>query len=71
MKIKDKETLRSLTLEELKKKVVDSYQEIQSQKLEKYVKSVKNLRKVKMLRKDLAVMKSIIQEKENIHESRK
>lgn len=68
MKRKDKETLRLLDKEELIKRLYDLKKTLFTASLEKFTKTVKNTRENKLLKQKVAVIKTILQEKELIHE---
>lgn len=64
MKRKDKENLRSNSIEELKKKVEDATRELVRIAQERYTKQSKNVREKKMVRLKIAQIKTLIREKE-------
>ncbi|MCX8008452.1 MAG: 50S ribosomal protein L29 [Patescibacteria group bacterium] len=64
MKQKDKELLRKSSLEELKKKLAEVRKELAQTIQERYTKQSKNVRKAKMIRKNIARIQTYIREKE-------
>lgn len=64
MKRKDKENLRSSSIEELKKKLSESAQELARTAQERYTKQSKNVRQRKTLRLHIARIQTLIREKE-------
>ena len=68
MKKKEKSELRGATLEELKKQISSVEKTVAEKMRDRATKSVKNVREIKMLRKKLAVLKTIVRQKEFTHE---
>ena len=68
MKKKEKNELRAATLEELKKQISNVEKNIAEKMRDRATKSVKNVREIKMLRKKLAVLKTVVRQKEFTHE---
>ncbi len=64
MKRKEKDSLRSISLEELKKKLTDSVNELAQVAQERYTKQSKNVRFAKSVRQRIARIKTVIREKE-------
>ena len=64
MKRKEKDTLRSSTLEELRKKLVESTRELARMQQERYTKQSKNVRQGKSVRLHIARISTLIREKE-------
>lgn len=64
MKQREKTLLRSSSIEELRKKLIDAEKTLVEALKERYTNTSKNLRKVKMIRKSIAVIKTYIREKE-------
>ena len=64
MKAKEKEALRAMSVEELKKKSVELYQSLALIAKERYTKQSKNVREGKGVREQIARVKTLIHEKE-------
>lgn len=68
MKQKEKTSLRGMTIVELKKQLTDMQQKLAALRLSRYTKQSKNVRESKVMRQKVAVLSSIICEKESAHE---
>ncbi|OGG24289.1 50S ribosomal protein L29 [Candidatus Gottesmanbacteria bacterium RIFCSPLOWO2_01_FULL_43_11b] len=68
MKKKEKSELRGATLEELIKQISGVEKTAAEKMRDRATKSVKNVREIKMLRKKIAVLKTVVRQKEFTHE---
>lgn len=64
MKRKDLDTIKSLSVEELQKKIVESERYLAQVVRERYTKQSKNTRESRTVRKNIAQMKTIQRQKE-------
>lgn len=64
MKKKDRESLRTETVESLKKKLDEHYQSLARIAKERYTKQSKNVREGKGVRQQIARIKTLLREKE-------
>ena len=64
MKKKEKESLRSQTIEQLRKQVAELQQKLASTQASRYTKPSKNVREVRVVRKKIATMLTLMKEKE-------
>lgn len=68
MKQKEKTALRGMTDTELKKQRAEMQQKLAALRLSRYTKQSKNVREAKVMRQRIAVLSSVIREKESVHE---
>lgn len=64
MKKKDKETFRAMTIDELRKEVAQSEQDIMEKRLGKQKTQSRNVHEAKSLRTKRAVLATLVREKE-------
>lgn len=64
MKQKDLDTTRALSIEELRKKLIESKSSLAQIARERYTKQSKNVRESRTIRKSIAQMETILREKE-------
>jgi ribosomal protein L29 len=67
MRKKDKQTIIDATLAEINKQITDLRSKIKIMKIERFSKASKNVREIKNLRQKLAVILTILKEKELQH----
>lgn len=70
MKKKEKTTLGEASVDQLKKRAVELEKDLETLAINRYTKQSKNVRESKILRYKLAVVKTIIRQKEMINENR-
>lgn len=68
MKQKEKTALRSQSVAELKKRRSETEQKLAAFRLSRYTKQSKNVRESKQLRQQIAILSTVIAEKEQTHE---
>ncbi|MFC1626605.1 50S ribosomal protein L29 [Patescibacteria group bacterium] len=62
MKKKEKESLRSLSVDEMRKQMQEMYQKLASLRSSRYTKPSKNVREQKDIKKRIAVIQTVIKE---------
>lgn len=70
MKTKDKSALRSATDKELEKQISDLESGLAALLVNRYTKASKNLRESKTIHYKIAVIKTILNERENLNEQK-
>jgi ribosomal protein L29 len=68
MKIKEKQTLNTMKAEELTKVLADAEGALELYALGRYSKQSKNVREGRLLKRKIAIIKTLIRQKELIHE---
>ncbi len=64
MKKKEKTSLVTASTIELEKQLAETAKKLASLRLERYTKQMKNTREARTLRKDIAIIKTVIRQKE-------
>lgn len=64
MKKKEKASLHGMTVDELGKRIKEMQDKLVSYNVDRYTKQSKNLREGKMLRKHIAILKTLVRQKE-------
>lgn len=68
MKTKEKQTLAAMKAEELKKVLVDAQNALQIYAIGRYSKQSKNSREGRALKRKIAIIETLMRQKELIHE---
>ena len=68
MKKKEKTQLSALSIVELKKKIIETEEAMTKELRDKETKQTKDVRGIKKMRQRIAIMKTIVRQKEVIHE---
>lgn len=68
MKIKEKQTLTAMKIEELAKVLADSASALEIYTIGRYSKQSKNSREGRALKRKIAIIKTLMRQKELVHE---